>query len=204
VGARIAILNGFGRSLGDGIIGLQALHAASERGVLPARPVLFRLPGVPRRWNSPAARRILPRPRWRGLGRPGSAPDRGGVAGCGAGGGLAGGGMSGQARVKTGIWVTAALRLGNAAGRYGAVLRKGDEDAGGVLVVLRAPHGVAVLSQTYDAAGAPAWIRGTGKDPVGQEAADSYVARQVKFDPDLWVLDFDSPDLLPPFEARIL
>ena len=39
---QLAILNGFGRSLGDGIIGLQALAASG----LP-RPVLFRLPGLP-------------------------------------------------------------------------------------------------------------------------------------------------------------
>jgi hypothetical protein len=30
------------------------------------------------------------------------------------------------------------------------------------------------------------------------------VARQVKFDSDLWVLEFESPDLLPPFEGKIV
>ena len=113
-------------------------------------------------------------------------------------------GVSGRARVKTGIWVTSVLRLGNAAGRYGAVLRKGDADSGGVLVVLRGAQGVSVLSQTRNAEGEPAWIRGTGKAPVTQEAADAYVSRQVGFDPDLWVLDFDSPDLAPPFDAHVL
>jgi len=39
---------------------------------------------------------------------------------------------------------------------------------------------------------------------VDQEAADAYVARQVKYDSDLWVLEFEAPDLLPPFEARIV
>jgi hypothetical protein len=43
---RVAILNGFGRSLGDSIIGLQALAAALALGALSARPVLFRLPGL--------------------------------------------------------------------------------------------------------------------------------------------------------------
>lgn len=42
----IAILNGFGRTLGDGLIGLQALHIALAEGVIPELPVLFRLPGL--------------------------------------------------------------------------------------------------------------------------------------------------------------
>ncbi len=109
-----------------------------------------------------------------------------------------------EARVKAAIWVQAALRLGNASGRYGAVLHRGDEDAGGVLVVLRGKGGLAVLSQTRDRDGALAWLRATGAAPVEQAAADAYVARQLGFDRDLWVLEFESPDLLPPFEGRIL
>jgi hypothetical protein len=97
-----------------------------------------------------------------------------------------------------------ALRLGNGAGRYGAVLRKGDPDAGGVLVVLHGRGGMSVLSQMRAADGAVAWIRGTGPGPVEPATADAYVARQVKFDPDLWVLEFESPDLLPPFEGKIV
>ena len=97
-----------------------------------------------------------------------------------------------------------ALRLGNAGGRYGAVLRKGDPDSGGVLVVLRGRAGLSVLSQVRDATGAAAWMRGTGADAVSQETADRYVERQVGFDPDLWVLEFESPDLLPPFEGRVV
>lgn len=42
--ARWAILNGFGRTLGDSLIGLTALAAARDR--LPPHPVLFRLPGL--------------------------------------------------------------------------------------------------------------------------------------------------------------
>lgn len=109
-----------------------------------------------------------------------------------------------EPRVKVEIWVSMALRLGNGAGRYGAVLRKGDPDAGGVLVVLRGRGGLSVLSQIRAAEGSAAWIRGTGAGPVEQDVADAYVARQVKFDPDLWVLEFESPDLLPPFEGKIV
>jgi hypothetical protein len=30
------------------------------------------------------------------------------------------------------------------------------------------------------------------------------VARQTARDPDLWVIEFETPDFLPPFDARIL
>lgn len=108
------------------------------------------------------------------------------------------------ARVKAGFWVGMALRMGDADGRPGMVLRKGDPDAGGVLVVLRGRDGLVVLSQVRADAGEIAWMRGTGPAPVSQDEADSYVARQVRFDPDLWVIEFDAPNLLPPFEARLL
>lgn len=45
MGNPTAILNGFGRQLGDGIIGLQALEVAMARGLV-RDPVLFRLPGL--------------------------------------------------------------------------------------------------------------------------------------------------------------
>lgn len=109
-----------------------------------------------------------------------------------------------EARVKSGIWVSMALRVGNGSGRYGAVLRKGDADAGGILVVLRGRDGLVVLGQTRTREGEPAWMRATGPEPVGQEAVDAYVARQLRVDPDLWVLEFESPDMQPPFEARIV
>ncbi|WP_073135766.1 DUF1491 family protein [Muricoccus roseus] len=109
-----------------------------------------------------------------------------------------------EARVKTGLWASMALRMGDAAGRPGTVLRKGDPDSGGILCVLRGREGLVALSQTRDAMGRPAWLRATGAAPVDDATVDAYVARQVKRDPDLWVLEFETPDLLPPFEAVIL
>jgi hypothetical protein len=109
-----------------------------------------------------------------------------------------------EPRVKAGLWVSMALRMGDRDGRPGVVVRKGDPDAGGVLVVLHGREGMSVLSQVRGAGGDVAWMRGTGVAPVDPSAADAYVARQVKFDPDLWVLEFEAPDLLPPFEAKIV
>lgn len=109
-----------------------------------------------------------------------------------------------EPRLKAGLWVKMALRRGDSDGRPGAILRKGDPDSGGVLVVLRGRQGLCVLSQVRTAEGALAWMRGTGPAPVDQDAADAYVARQMKYDPDLWVVEFEAPDLLPPFEAAIM
>ena len=109
-----------------------------------------------------------------------------------------------EPRVKAGIWVSMALRLSDIAGRSGAVLRKGDPDSGGILCLLRGHEGIVALTQVRDAEGRAAWMRGTGATPTDQEAIDAYVARQVKRDPDLWVVEFDAPDLKPPFEGRLV
>lgn len=111
--------------------------------------------------------------------------------------------MVDEPRIKAGLWVRAALRLADLAGRPGAVLRRGDPDAGGVLVVLRGRGGLSVLSQVR-AGDEMSWLRATGPEPVEQAVADAYVARQVGRDPDLWVLELDAPDLLPPFEGRVI
>jgi hypothetical protein len=97
-----------------------------------------------------------------------------------------------------------ALRMGDRNGKPAVVVRKGDPDAGGILVMLHGPAGLVVLSQVRGASGDMAWMRATGPEPVDQAVADAYVARQVSFDPDLWVLEFEAPDLLPPFEAKIV
>jgi hypothetical protein len=109
-----------------------------------------------------------------------------------------------EARLKSGMFVSMALRRGNNEGKFGAVLHRGDPDAGGILVVLRGREGMMVLSQVRDAGGEAAWMRGTGLAPVEQEAADAYIERQRRYDPDLWVVEFDAHDFVPPFEAKLV
>ena len=65
-----------------------------------------------------------------------------------------------EARVKAGIWVSAALRMADLAGRprHGPAA-SGDPDSGGVLCVLRGRGGVCVLSQARTGEGDLAWMR---------------------------------------------
>lgn len=109
-----------------------------------------------------------------------------------------------DAKVKAHIWVAMAIRMSDMAGRPAAVLRRGDADSGGILCVLDGRAGQVVLAQARDSEGRAAWMRGTGDAPVPPAVADAYVERQVKRDPDLWVLELEAPDYLPPFEARFI
>ena len=104
------------------------------------------------------------------------------------------------ARLKSAIWVQATLR----ANLNGAVLHKGDPDAGAILVVLRGRQGLAIFSRIAGPDGEPAWLRAVGPQPLGEADADAYIARQTARDPDLWVIELDVPDLVPPFEGRIV
>ena len=110
----------------------------------------------------------------------------------------------GEPRIKAGIWVSAAIRLGGVQGKTGMVVRKGDQDAGGVLVILRGRAGNVALAQFREADGQLAWMRGTGATPVDEVATDAYIAKQLRYDPDLWVIEFEAADYVPPFEARIV
>jgi hypothetical protein len=75
------------------------------------------------------------------------------------------------------------------------VVRHGDDQAGTVLIKLyQYGIGSTVFERTVDLDGNRAWLRATGPDPVPESAADSFIARQVTFDPDLWVVEVESRD----------
>jgi hypothetical protein len=108
-------------------------------------------------------------------------------------------------RLRTELVARALLRQSGLDGRSAMLLRRGDPDAGGILVILlgRTGEGI-VLTQTRTPAGEAAWLRGTGPTPVGAEQIHAYVDRQLKYDPDLWVLEVETVDFSPPFEAILI
>lgn len=94
--------------------------------------------------------------------------------------------------ITTGIWVMAQVRLCDRAFIPATVVRRGDPDAGTVLLKLnRFEAGVTVFTQTSSSGDEPAWSRGTGPNPVSEAEADAYIERQVKYDPDVWVLEIE-------------
>jgi hypothetical protein len=101
---------------------------------------------------------------------------------------------SGGERLKTELRVQAWLRRCTVAGLMATVARKGDSDAGALfLKVNRFAAGCEVFSGVTGSDGRAAWLRGTGPAPVPERDADVYLARQIKYDPDLWVVEIEDP-----------
>jgi hypothetical protein len=110
-----------------------------------------------------------------------------------------------EARLKTGLAVQAAVRLCGMRAVPVVVTRRGDPDAGTILVKLnQLERGCTVLTQTRSKDGAPAWLRATGPTPVSEADADAYIARQAKRDPDLWIVEVEDRDGGSPFPGAIL
>jgi hypothetical protein len=101
-------------------------------------------------------------------------------------------------RLKSALWVAAYLRRCQVEGIYAVVRRRGAEEAGAIFVR------VSRLDGTSDLFG-PAPQSAFGDTPVGerafsaslrqQPAADAavefYLAREMKFDPDIWIVEVE-------------
>jgi len=95
------------------------------------------------------------------------------------------------ARLKSGIFVRALIRRAEVAGAQAYVVRKGSEEAGAIFIKIARLDGTCtVLNQTRDAQGQPAWARPLG-ETVDETKAGAYFERQIKFDPDLWIVEIE-------------
>jgi hypothetical protein len=92
-------------------------------------------------------------------------------------------------RLPTGVLVSALLRQVNDAGGFGAVLAKGDAQAGAVLVVAVAGGESRLLERGIGPDGRPGLIDSTPADDLA-----GYWQRRRSRDPDLWVIELDIPD----------
>lgn len=107
--------------------------------------------------------------------------------------------------LKANIWIKAQIRICDANFIPIVVARRGDPDAGAILLKLnRMTEGVEVLSQVRIAEGERAWMRGTGNTPVDEEQADAYIDKQLNVDPDIWVLEIEDPDRRYQIDGKIV
>ncbi|MEM0922804.1 MAG: DUF1491 family protein [Pseudomonadota bacterium] len=96
-----------------------------------------------------------------------------------------------EARLASGLWVSAYLARLNAEGIFAHVIHHGEDTAGAVAVKLATMDGQASLyTRIYDAEGRRIWDR----LQMGEEAeTDALIARQRGYDPDLWVIEVEDP-----------
>ncbi len=90
------------------------------------------------------------------------------------------------------MWVSAHIRRCMSLGIPAVLVRRGDDKAGTVLIKWnRFAEGCRVLTPSRTVKGQRVWINGTGAATVIEAEADAYIARQVRNDPDLWVLEIE-------------
>jgi hypothetical protein len=106
-----------------------------------------------------------------------------------------------EPRLKSRLSVMAAIRTSQGRGLFATVARKGDEDAGAILLKQNLMGGgFRVLTQVRSAEGKAGWMAGTGREPVEEAVADAYIARQIDRDWDIWVVEIEDKDGRNPFE----
>jgi hypothetical protein len=94
-------------------------------------------------------------------------------------------------RLPTGLWVMGHIRAADAQGVSMMVLRKGDPSRGTVLLKLNRLDGRFVVLAQARRNERLGWSRASGAEPVAEAEADACIARQLKYDSDLWVVEVE-------------
>jgi hypothetical protein len=98
-------------------------------------------------------------------------------------------------RLKSSIWVAAYLRRCQGAGVFGAVRRRGAEEAGAVFVKVALLDGTAMLyvpaPQTVydDSRPIERIFMPISKDPLPEPSVEARLQKEIRFDPDAWIIE---------------
>jgi hypothetical protein len=98
-------------------------------------------------------------------------------------------------RLKSSIWVAAYLRRCQTEGIFGAVRRRGAEEAGAVFVKVALLDGNAVLyvpaPQTVydDSRPIERIFTPMSREPVPEHSVEERLVKEIRFDPDAWILE---------------
>ena len=98
-------------------------------------------------------------------------------------------------RLKTNIWVAAYLRRCQGEGVFGAVRRRGAEEAGAVFVKVATMDGTAMLyvpaPQTVYDEDRPVerLFTPVSPDPMPEQSVEERLTKEVRFDPDVWIVE---------------
>jgi hypothetical protein len=101
-------------------------------------------------------------------------------------------------RLKSAIWVSAYLRRCQVEGAFAAVRRHGADEAGAIFIKVNRLDGTAELfgpapQSMFDEArpAERAFMRCIGEDKPADAAVEAYLAREMRFDPDVWILEVE-------------
>jgi hypothetical protein len=99
-------------------------------------------------------------------------------------------------RLKSEIWVKAYLRRCQHEGVAAVLVRRGDADAGAIYIKISRLDGTAALYGPAPAGLDEAredrrWHICLEREPVSESEADTYLERQLDFDPDIWVVSVE-------------
>lgn len=91
----------------------------------------------------------------------------------------------------TDIWVAALIRRAELGGGFGVVAHKGDARAGSVLVKAfnQRDGTVRVFAEATKGDGSRVWMQPLSA--TDEPSADAYLARSLRIDPDLWVVEIE-------------
>ena len=98
-------------------------------------------------------------------------------------------------RLKSSIWVAAYLRRCQTEGIFGAVRKRGAEEAGAVFVKVALLDGNAMLyapaPQTVYDESRPAerLFAPASPQPVPEQSVEERLAKEIRFDPDAWIVE---------------